>query len=236
MIKFNKFFQIAVVLIATVSMPCISEGAEKLYVFFPSVMSAASVQQELISACPGIEITVFGRFKDFEDGVMSHSPDAILTKPDVIGQIGGYNIKLNGTRKGDTEEPYIFLSVNSPVDVSSLSGKSIGVFDILGRKGMEKFIGKFLNPVPQLQRVSKIEDLLQLLTYNMVEGILIPEVYTDCYKKISKLNFVVTRLPNMKAGILALGVKQGREAALTVKLLTALNEQSVSLLEVDKWK
>lgn len=236
--KLNRFLKMAAVLIAlghVTDMP-LQAGAERLYVFYPSVMSAASLQKELNEACPGIEITVFGRFKDFEDGVISRAPEAILTKPDVIGQIGGYAVRLNGSRKGDTEESYIFLSVNRQIDVSSLSGKSVGVFDILGRKGMEKFVGKFLNPVPQLQRVSKIEDLLQLLTFNMAEAILIPEVYADYYKKISKLNFAKTPLPNMKAGILSLGVKQGKEAALTVKALTALNERYMSLLEVDKWK
>ncbi len=241
MSRFDKFLQIAAVLIATVAVPCISDlswaGAEMLYVFYPSVMSATSVQKELTSACPGIAITVFGRFKDFEDGIMRAAPDAILTKPHVIEQIGGYNIRLNGSRKGESVESYIFLSVNRQIDVSSsLAGKTVGVFDILGRKGMDRFIGKVLNPLPELQRVSKIEDLLQLLTFNTAEAILIPEGYADYYKKISKLNFVVTPFPDMKTGILALGVKQGKEAALTVKALTALNQQYMSLLEVDKWK
>jgi hypothetical protein len=242
--RFDKLLRIAVILIALAAAPCISDsswgGSETLYVFYPLSATTASVEKRIKSACPGIEITVFGRFKDFEDGVISHAPDAVLTKPAVIEQVGGYDIRLNGIRKGNTEESYIFLSVDRAIDVSgtfpNLAGKTIGVFDILGRKGMDRFIGKFLNPVPELQRVSKIEDLLQLLTYNMVEGILIPETDAELYKKISNLNFVVTPFPNMKAGILALGVKTGKEAALTVKVLTALNEQNMSLLEVDKWK
>ena len=208
----------------------------KLYVFYPSAMSSASLQKELNEACAEIEVMVFGRFKDFEERVSSDKPDAVLTKPPVIGQIGDYTVSLVGTRGGDISEPYILLSVDKKMDISHLSDKQIGVFDFLGRKGMDAFVGKYINPLPNLKRVSKMEDLLQLLTFNMVEAILIPEVYADYYKKISKLNFVITPLPNMKAEIVAVGVKQGKDLSSTVKSLKSLNKQYMALLEIEQWK
>lgn len=231
-----RWLQFIIVLTGAGFFADISVEAEVIYVFYPSLMSAASLQKELNEACPGIEIMVFGRFKDFEDRVTNDSPDALLTKPPVIEQIGGYTVRLNGARKGDTSESYIFLSVEKKIDAAKLSGQSIGIFDILGRKGMDVFVGKFLTPVPKLRRVSKMEDLLQLLTFNMVEAILIPQAYEDYYKKISKLNFVITPIPDIKSGILALGVKQGKDAALIISTLKSLNEQYMSLLEVEEWK
>jgi hypothetical protein len=239
MCKPNKYFQVFIIIIL-VSYAVSARGAETLYVFYPSVLTAASVQKKLSEACKGIEIMVFGRFKDFEEGVVKDMPDAILTKPPVIEQIKAYAVRLNGVRGGSAEESYVFLSVNLSVDkggdLSSLSNMQIGIFDILGRKQTEAFAGKFLNPVPKLRRVSKMEDLLQMLTFNMADGILIPEIFVSHYKEISKLNFAVTPVPNMKTGILALGVRQGQEAPLIIKTLTSLDKQYMELLQVEQWK
>lgn len=154
----------------------------------------------------------------------------------MIDHIGGYTVGLRGQREGSGEEPYVFLSVNKKIDLNSPSKKPVGIFDILGRKGMKTFVGKFLNPVPRLRRATKMEDLVQLLIFDAVQGILIPEFYVDHYKKISKLEFVVTPCPNMKTGILALGVRQGKNAALTVKALTALDKGQMAVLEVEQWR
>jgi hypothetical protein len=231
-----RWLQFIIILTGAGFFTCTSAEAETLYVFYPSLISAASLQKELNEACPGIELMVFGRFKDFEDRVANDSPDAVLTKPPVIEQIGGYTVRFSGSRKGNTSESYIFLSVEKKIAAHNLSGNYIGIFDILGRKGMDAFISKFLSPVPKLRRVSKMEDLLQLLTFNMVEAILIPEAYAEYYKKISKLNFVITPFPAMKSGILSLGVRQGKDAAQIISTLKSLNEQYMSLLEVEQWK
>jgi len=233
--RLNRHLQMIILLIAGI-LSAESAGAESLYVFYPSFLSAATVQKQLAKACPQIEILVFGRFKDFEDSVLKNMPDAILTKPAVMGQMGGYAARVSGSRGGSTEENYVFLSVEKKTDPAALADKTLGVFDILGKKGMDMFVGKFISPIPKLRRVSKMEDLLQMLTFNMADAILIPDVYVRYYKEISKLNFTVTPFPGMRDGILALGVKQGMEAPLTVNSLTSLNKTYMALLEVEQWK
>jgi hypothetical protein len=222
---------IPIFLIATGS----SVETETLYVFYPTPMTTAALQAKLSEACPGMEITVFSRLRDFEDSVRSDKPDAILTKPIIIEKIGGYVVKLKGSRKENTEEPY-FLVSDKTISINQLANKSVGILDMIGKKEMDAFVGKYLNPIPELKRVSKIDDLLLLLTFNMAEGILIPEIYIKYYREKSKLNFVVSPVPNMKSGIVAVGVRQEKEAATAIKLLTALNKQYLELLEIDQWK
>ena len=231
-----KFAKIAIILIVLLLHTNVAIGAEILYVFFPSVMSATSIQKKLSKAWTGIEIMVFGRFRDFEDRVSKDVPDAVLAKLPVIERIGGYAIALRGSRGESTEESYVFLTLDKQNDVNHLSGKSVGVIDILGRKGMNMFVGKFLNPAPKLRRVSKVDDLLQMLTFKIVAGILTPNIYVSYYKKISNLDFVITPMPNMKTGILALGVKQGKEAPLILAALGDSEKQYMELLEVEQWK
>ncbi|MCP4348213.1 MAG: hypothetical protein GY795_22150 [Desulfobacterales bacterium] len=210
--------------------------SETLYVFYPSTISSQVMEKELGEACQGVQITVFGRYKDFKAKVGMDSPDAILTKEPVISRTEGYSIQKKGTRKGSADEFYVLLSADKKVDPANIANTPIGVFDILGRKGMKKFIGKYFNPPPRLKRVSKMEDMLQLLTFNMAEAVLIPEIYVKYFKEISKLKFVVTPVRKMRIGIVSLGVKKGRSARLTLKGIARMDSKTKALLEVDNWK
>ncbi len=60
--------------------------AQKLYVFYPTVVRPHILQKKLSEACPDFEITVFGRFADFKAKVELDKPHALLTKPDVLKQ------------------------------------------------------------------------------------------------------------------------------------------------------
>ncbi len=236
MIKANRYFLLSTVLIFITIFFSRTGCSETLYVFYPTTVRSQIVQKELSKACPGVEITVFGRYKDFEAKLGMNFPDAILTKLPVISQFGGYSVKLKGTRKGSADEPYVLLSANKKVDPDNIANLSIGTFDILGRKGMKQFVSKYFATEPGLRRVSKIEDLLQLLTFNMADALLIPEIHVNYFKEISKLNFMVTPVPKMRIGIVGLGMRQGQNAPLILKGLTETDNKTKALLEVDDWK
>lgn len=239
MSKFDRFLKIAVVLIALVAAPCISDlswGRETLYVFYPSAIRPVVMQQKMTEACPDIRIMVFGRFVDFEARVSADKPDAILTKYPVIRQLGGYSVLLKGSRNGETEESNIVVSVDEKIDLNNISSISIGMFDILGRDGMKKMVGSYFSQEPRLRLVSKIEDMLQLLTLNMAKAILTPENHIRYFKELSNMNFAVTPLPNVRTGIIALAVRDGGSAVLSVKALTGMDSKTMAMLEVDKWE
>ena len=210
-------------------------SADDLYVFFPVTTRLRVVKEEFTKALPGTKITVFGRYKDFKTKIKMDAPVAILTKPAVIEQIKGYTIKLKGLRKGSVLEPYVMLSVDQKINPGSLEKISIGVFDILGRRGMKKFIKKYFDPVHGLERVSKMEDLLPLLSFSMAETILIPEYFVNYFKTISKLNFVVTKV-KMETGIMGLALKEGNATTALLKKFKVIDQKVNKLMEVDNWK
>ncbi len=210
--------------------------AESLYVFYPTTRRPKVMQSEMKNACPSIEIKVFGRYRDFSTSVKETPPDAILTKTPVIEKIEGYSIKLSGSRKGATKEPYILLSVDTKVDPGNLGNSTVGVLDILGRKGMSAFVGKYFSPLPKIKRVPKMEDLLSLLTFKEANAILIPEVYVNYFKGLSKSNLVSAPVPGMQVGIIDLAVKNGRSADVIIKAVKATGAASTTFLEVDNWK
>ena len=237
--EFSGYFIKTAILIWAAIFFSESAYAESLYVFYPSTTRTLIMQKKLSRALPGINVRVFGRYRDFSIKTKRAPPDAILSKVQVINLLKRYSIKLNGSRRGKIYESYVFLSVDNKMNLAGMRGKKIGVFDILGRKGMDRFVGKYF-PKHQrrikLKRVSKIEDLLPLLIFNMADAALIPKTYVNYFKDISKLHLVTTPVPKMQVGIIALAVKDWNNAPLILRRFSMMDHKTKQLLGIDSWK
>ncbi|MCP4220728.1 MAG: hypothetical protein GY765_39235 [bacterium] len=228
----NTFALVAMaIILLTVSL-----RGEKLYVFYPNEIRPKIIRRQLSEACPGIEITVFGRYKDFKAKVIWDSPDAIITKTPLIKQLEGYNIRFNGIRDSKTNEHYVLLSIEKPIALPDLSTHYIGTVDFLGRKEMKGFVENILSRPAKIKRVTKLEDLLPLMTFKMAEGILITEKEVEYFEEISKLNFVRTKLKNIGTGIVALATHKGSKARVVMEALKKIPEKTNMLLGIQEWK
>ena len=210
---------------------------EKLYVFYPSTARPQAIQDKMQENFPGVTVTVFGRFNDFTTKIDLEPPDAILTKPALVKQLANYSPAVQGSRDGKTVETYVLLSINGPVDLSTVNAETvIGVFDILGRAGMNTFANQFFPTVPKLKRVTKVEDLLPLLTFNMAAAILIEDATVSFFKSTSNLTFSITPLPATTDGIAALGIRTGCKADKSAASLKKADKETSSFFKVDLWK
>lgn len=208
-----------------------------VYVFYPSVARPQSVQDKIQKCVQGAEVIVFGRYNDFAAKMETEPAPIIITKPLLIEMFSGYEIKVNGVRAGKTEETYIVLSINNGIDPATVGAETVvGTIDILGRIGMNTFAKHFFAAVPKLKRVTKMEDLLPLLTFNMVSGILVQEPAVQYFKSTSNLNFAITKLPDSKDGIVALAAKTGGNADKVASALKSADKELCSFFEVDLWK
>jgi len=215
----------------------IPAAQEKLYVFYPTTTRPQVIQDRMSSSFDGVTVTVFGRYNDFTAKVGMDPPDAIITKPALISQIGGYTIVLNAQRRGKTEEAYVLVSINTPLDPASVNGETVlGAIDLLGRNGMKTFSEQFFSVEPKIKRVTKVEDLLPLLSFNMAAGIVIEDVFVNYFKTTSQLQFAITSLTGSKGGILALAVRDGSKADKTVAALKKNDKEICGMFEVDSWK
>lgn len=210
--------------------------AESLYVFYPTVIRPNILEEKLSEACPGVDIVVFGRYKDFKEKVLKDNPDAVLTKTPLLEQLLHYDIKYRGLRNGSIRENYVLLSVDKPLSPQELTRIPIGAVDFLGRKEMNRFVKELLKVPPRLKRVTKIEDLLPLMTFKMAQGILITEKDISYFKEISKLNFIVTPLPRAMAGIAALAVKKNGNSPAILKAVKEMPAKTTKVFGVEKWK
>jgi hypothetical protein len=210
-----------------------SPAAESLFVFFPTTVRPHVLQKGLAGS--GLDVTAFGRFADFEDGVKSKPPDAILSLPEVIGNLEGYKVSVLGKRNGEAREPYFLLGVDKAVEPSALAGGTLGIVDFLGRKGMQKFVAGIFQPPPALKTVAKVEDLLPLLTFKMADGLLVTRAQADYFRSVSQLNFVVTPVPNARTGMICLAVRKGADAPKAVQAVKGMDADLRKLLGEVQW-
>jgi hypothetical protein len=208
-------------------------ASESLFVFFPTTVRPHILQKGISG--PGLEVTAFGRFADFEDGVKAKPPDAILSLPEVIGNLEGYKVAVVGKHKGESQEPFLLVSVEKPLDPARIAGSTIGLVDFLGRKGMQKFVAGIFPSPPAFKTVAKVEDLLPLLTFGMAEGILATQAQVDYFRSVSQLKFTVIPVPGAGAGTICLAIRKGREATQAVKSLKAMDAGLQKLLGDVKW-
>src|SRR5512133_688998 len=210
---------------------------KNLYIFYPSIVRPQTIQDKVETVFQGTTVTVFGRYNDFSAKIEIEPPDMVITKTMLIKQLGSYTPVLHGYRNGKSEDSYVLLSINQPVDLKSITSETlIGTIDIMGRNGMNTFVSQFFPTTPKLKRVTKMEDLLPLLTFNMTVAVLVQEPAVSYFKTTSNLNFSITPLPETKDGIVALGVKNGTDSDKIIAALKSVDKEVCSFFEVDLWK
>lgn len=228
-------------LIVLVSLPTVMGYAQKprLYVFLPSPMRPHALQTRLAKAVPNTQVTVFGRFREFERQIKNAPPDAILTLPPVAAQFDQFDIGLRGVRSGKENEPYVMLSVDKAFDPPTSGQEPIGVVDLLGRRDMEQFLALKLGlQKVRVRTVTKLEDLLSLLQFQDVNAIFVPQSIVDFYMERSRLNLIVNNLSDVKIGlpVLAFHHSESGDHAITIKGFRDLDDNLKNLLGVDLWQ
>lgn len=214
-----------------------AQGVPRLYVFHPTLARPLAIQEALARRLPGVSITVFGRLADFHAKVAADAPDALLALPPVLKQYDAYQARLQGLRRGQPAEPYVLLSIDKAVDPARMDGVSLGVVGLLERKPMADFVQTLVKGTPRLDRVTKVEDLLPLLTFRTVSAVLVSEPVAQEFRKKSQANLVTAPIEAGKVGLVSLAVRKGAAADdALLKAVKGLQAGEMDLLGVDAWK
>ncbi len=211
-----------------------SDGQPKVYVFAVTNVRPHVLQKMLETAMPGVGVTVYGRVGDFSRALEASPPDAALAAAPVLSAFG-QRPDVQGTKGGSAEEEYLLLS-ETALAPDKLDALTIGCLDLVGRKGLPAFVASVLgiSREPEIQRVTKTEDLLQLLQFKRADAVLIPEGSLGDLKTRTKMDFKILRLPSAKVLRTAIafpGNRQRVEGALR-----ALPLAITAHLGVDRWQ
>ena len=207
----------------------------QLYAYLFTDKKSAMLEKALQEKLPGLTVTVFGRFRDFEDAMATRAPDAVVTLP-LFLESQRTPVVLQGQRGGNDWEPYVLVSPGAPLD-GSLDGKVIGVVDLFGRAGTQDFVAKLLKtPDIKLKRVTKTEDLLPLLQFSAADGVLVPTSAVKSMTDRSRLDLRVHSLPDARVKLPAVGVLNDRVRDLVIKQIQALDGESNRTVGVERWR
>ena len=215
-----------------------SVGAETrptLYVFLHTDVKSTVLEKALQASLPDLSVTVFGRFRDFEQALSSRPPDAVLAlQPLLEGR--KLTATLKGIGQGRDVEPYVLLSVGSPL-TGSLAGRTIGVVDLLGRTDTQTYVLALLKtPDARLKLVTKLEDLLSLLQFAAADAILVPARVVKSFMERSRLSLQVRALPDVVVGRPAVAVLAASARVAVVRGLQRLDVATNQLMGVESWR
>jgi hypothetical protein len=206
-----------------------------LSVFLPADVKSGVIEKALQAHLPGLRVVVFGRFRDFELELTAHRPDAVLAlEPLLVAQ--HIPPVLRGLSEGRDSEKYVLLSAGAPL-AGSLSGKTIGVVDFLGRNDTQTFMAAALKtPDVRTKLVTKQEDLLSLLQFSAADAVLIPTTAVKSFAERSRLVFHVREVPGLLVGRAAVGVLRADARAAVVRAIEGLDGVTNRMLGVDAWR
>jgi hypothetical protein len=205
-----------------------------LYVYLHTEVKSSALEKTLRQALPDLEVTVFGRFRDFEEAMANRKPDAVLALQPMLATLS-VPPALQGMRGDRDWEPYVLLSEESAGDGGAAT-KVVGVVDLLGRTGTQQLVSKLLgNPAVELRRVTKLEDLLPLLQFSAAGAVLVPGSAAKSISERSRLRLRVHNLPDARVGLPALGVWRSQQRAFIVQRVQGLDASALRLLGLERW-
>lgn len=210
-----------------------------LYLFSPSYIKANLMQNIIGELCPKVQVSVYGKSKDFRKQVQQFSPDGVIAAPLILNTFSGYKPVLMGEKSGNVETQLYLVSVGEAVQEAELAGKKIGVIDLLGRKPMTQYVKSLLGEV-STKRVGKSEDLLPLLNFNAADVLFITESELRDLTKTTQLKLkIVTTKFKLELPVMAtLDVASGdpiNEKRL-VDCVRLFDTVVFEYLNIEKWR
>jgi len=179
---------------------------------------------------PDVDVTAYGRFGDAIQAIEGGA-HALLALRSVI-EYQGLKVALSARAAGRTTEPYVLVANGR--EVSPKSVRRVGTLDLLGRRGTQEWVHRLLNASPDVNRVTKVEDLLPMLQLEMVDAVFIPEALAAPLREKSRLPLKATAL-GVEVGLPALAVlKPGGERVGPA--LSRVGGNLKQIMRIDGWE
>jgi hypothetical protein len=241
-----KVYYTILFLLLTVSGNVSGAGGE-LYMYLPySLYIPRKLETKLQSEYKGIEIKVFIKKRDLLYQMQEKEPGAILANSLLIEDIKDegyidYEIKLIGTKKGKTDEPYTIIVNNSGSSVNftnkykvdSLFPSTIAIPLITEEDRMKELVHGFIEPkTVQFEKFAKLEDLLNYYT----QAAIIPERLIPYFTMKYKKNVIFYKLPKFRMNICVLAIRVDENEYYYIKYVNKLSQEIMEIIGVDQWE
>jgi len=206
---------------------------QSIYLFIPNEHKPVEIEQKFRDTFQKVKVRAFGNVIDFTAAVLNDTPEAIVTRPQLIPYLTIYQIKLHAKLNGSRCEPFTILSPDNRVNIEEIDTKELGILDFMGRKRFESLSVQLFDVQPKFVRVKKVADLLPLLTMNLVDGIVVSASEAHYIRERSNMVLYETACKNEQE-IAALAVT--KEWATIIDTFRKLPEELLQMINIDGWE
>ncbi len=231
----NRFWIVFVALLP------IGSWATEIFIYNTTLAKPASIEKELSEIIKEADVKVFARFIDFKAMVEKSNPAIVIAPHLTLKSLKlENNIKATGVLEGNTDQPYILVSLNAQIDLSKNPNAKIGVLDIAGRKEMKDLIARIIGPLAKYKSVTKLEDLIPMLTFKSADAILITPSDLALLKSRTKANLFIKELSNKRSENSSIALNplplNVSEVKKIYEVIIHLNSKELKALGVQSWK
>jgi hypothetical protein len=207
-------------------------GQPRVVVFLPG-RNGAAVEASLKSNMAGVDVEVLARSSDLKDA-LGKGADAVIASSAVLRD-HGLTPAMRGVGAA-AEAKFVAVSFNGEVQRTRLPSMTLGVVDDRGRKQTTQFVSNLIGaPKPKLRRVGKLEDLLPLLQFKMVDAVLIREAdVTGFERRTEQKLFISAPLGTATESVAVAFIAGGRRQVIERAVL-GLGAEAKENLGVGRW-
>jgi hypothetical protein len=233
----NKYVYTTILFIGLNCISILSQ--ERLYVFYPQIITSVSVLQQLLSeVLKQRTIKVFDNPEQFFSAVENDKPDIIITKARVISQLSGFNPILRGIKGGQKKQSYILLSLGRAQSLTNLNTKTvIGIISFSTAADNTKFVNDCIHLSTEIVTVTKPEDLITLLVRGKIDCTIVTKEAGDYFRDTYFLEFYEMPLSPDDPDIVSCAIRAGKASYPVRKEFTSESGRTIAqILGIDLWK
>lgn len=195
-VRIKSELLIRIIIYSSIGIFSFSLCAKNVVVFYPSTIPVLEIKKRLKKdpVFKKFNISVFRKYRDFNAAVRNINPEILIASSEYIDYVRGYRKKIQFLLKGKRSFKYDIVSVKEEWTLDRMQAGSIGLVQFLDRREIKKQV-KYLTgrSFKKVARVTKIEDLLNLLALGNADYLLLaPHEYTLVKDKFTmKLNYLM---------------------------------------------
>jgi len=218
--------------------------SHSLYIFYPNIQNSDSLKIKLEKQLLNTKVKIFGKYSLLKKELKKNSSCYIISTPIVFKELDTlFTTKLKGVKNNSITENYTLISLSdNKFKIDSIKKSKIGFVNQGSRKYNEKLVKKILSiKTNNVKRVTKLEDLISLLRFNIIDYALIQKDELSRIKKLTNLNIYSKNIENPHIEIISFGqynyeqnYSEEQKNELTKQILE-LPQSTNQFLRIDSW-
>ena len=176
---------------------------DTIYIFYPFISNTDSLQSLMKEELPNSKVIIFGKYSKLKTQIKTEVPDALISTQIVVDEFFSTNdTTLKGKVDNAFTESYSIISL-FPIDTLKFETAIFGAVNQGDRSANKKQIQYLLDlEIKKLKRVTKTDDLLSLLRFNIIDFAIIKDTQLKSFTSKTKQQIYTKQINSVQLPII----------------------------------